>query len=238
MKDQYFGDERDYFKYDLMLDLMGCLGIPRFTNIVMLTPNDTSGQGGQTDYEPGNRRRTLYDFLRKESTGLKHDRRVVRLGEYFRENCPGIEYLPYKDDSSRDGSYLTESTRNSYFEEIPRGNLQRAVILVDPDTGLCPPSGFKRSDRSEWVLPNEVLDLKETMGRPSVLVLIQFRGPGLKWIERFDYIRGKLGEFDAIHNGNDPGFICLTKDPDVRVRLRECLYKYKGKVQKLKVFST
>lgn len=237
MKDQYFGDERDYFKYDLMLDLMGWLGIPRFTNIVMLTPNDMSGQGGQTDYEPGNRRRTLYDFLRKEANGLKRDRRVVRLREYFRENCPGIEYLPYRDDSSREGSYLTGSTRGSYFNGIQSSDLQRAVILVDPDTGLCPPSRLQKRDNSKWVLPSEMLELKQMMASSSVLVMIQFRGR-YTWPDRLDYIRGKLGELDAIHNGNDPGFICLTKDPDMRSRLRECLYKYEGKVPELKVFST
>ena len=238
MKDQYFGNERDYFKYDLMLDLMCCLGISRFTNIVMLTPNDRSGHGEQTDYGPGNRRRTLYDFLQMVAKGPKQDRRVVRLQEYFERNYPDIEYIPYRDedDSTRQGSYLTECTRDSYFKGIQASNLQRAVILVDPDIGLCPPYGFRKKDKSAWVLPDELLELKEAMGRSSALVMTQFQR-GMSRDRRFDYIKEKVGSFDAIY-GQGLIFACFTKDPAVRSKLQECLCKYKGKDQSLKVHFT
>ena len=156
--------------------------------------------------------------------------------EAFKRNYPDIEYMPYRDDSTRQDSYLKESTRDSYFKGIQASNLQRAVILVDPDTGLCPPSGCQQRDRSKWVLPNELLELKEAMGSSSALVMIQFQR-GVSWDRRLDYIKEKVGSFDAIY-GRGLIFACFTKDKTVRSKLQECLGKHKGKGQSLKVHFT
>jgi hypothetical protein len=46
MKHQFFGDRRDLFKYDLLLDVLrGMPALARLTLIPMLTPDDGSGHG-------------------------------------------------------------------------------------------------------------------------------------------------------------------------------------------------
>ena len=210
MKDQFFGDERDYFKYDLMLDLMCCLGITRFTNIVMLTPPK-----GKLDYKLENRRPALYKLLKSASNERRQDRRVVRLRQFFRKNYPCIEYLPYKDDE-----FFKRENRDSYFCEIPEYYLKRAVILVDPDTGLAPASKVK-TQSPEYVLPCEMVGLKDRMCPSSVLVMFQFQR-GMSWADRLDYIKKKAGAFDAIY-GKGVIFACWTKDWNLRVALQNCL---------------
>ncbi len=64
MKNQYFGDRRDFFKFDLLLDLVECQRSRRLLFIPMLTPNDGSGEGRFVSYSSGSRRRFLFDFLR------------------------------------------------------------------------------------------------------------------------------------------------------------------------------
>ena len=133
-KNQYFGDERDYFKYDLIIDLATSLRIRRFANIVMLTPPDGLPEGGLVNYNPGNRSRDLCSYLRS-CAGLPW-RMVPLLRRYFRTRLRGVEYLPYMDST-----YFDAGVRTAYFKGVPRGWLQDAVILVDADVGLCPPSG-------------------------------------------------------------------------------------------------
>ena len=215
MKDQYFGDDRDYFKYDLIIDLATCLQIPRFTNIVMLTPPDRRGDGKRTNYKVGNRSRDLYTFL--QASVKMQCRKVSRLKEFFKTTEKRIEYIPYKDDILFNGK-----RRDEYFNSIRTEWLEKAVIFMDPDIGLKPRS--QRESSVNHVLPREMQHLKATMSASSILVMIQFRGR-MKWCDRFAYLKEKMDRFDAIYN-SDIAFICLTKDREIRTRLKVCLHQY------------
>ena len=239
MKDQFFGNKRDYFKYALVLDLMCSLGISRFTNIVMLTGSGYNTKGGKTNYSCGNRRRTLYHFLQSVANGPEDERKVVRLREYFTESYPGIEYIPYMNDSDKDQCF-SGSNRDSYFDGISGADLQKAVILVDPDTGLLPRSRNPRGNEGhKWVTRCEISKLKEKMGTSSILMMFQSRWRE-KWKSgvQFNYLKEKLRGYDIIHPRDTPAFVCLTKDPAVRTKLQEALRRHRGKDPDLKVHFT
>jgi len=54
VKNQYFGDTRDLFKYDLALHIIeGIWSIRALTFVPMLTPDDGSRQGSRTDHRKG-----------------------------------------------------------------------------------------------------------------------------------------------------------------------------------------
>ena len=225
MKDQYFGDDRDYFKYDLIINLATCLQIPRFTNIVMLTPPDDRGDGNRTNYDVENRSGDLHSFL--QASVQKQCRKVSHLREFFDTSEKGIEYLPYRDDTFFDGQ-----RRDEYFRRVPPDWMDEAVILVDPDIGLKPQSPTESSDNH--VLPREMNQLRATMRTSSILVMIQFRGR-MKWCDRFAYLKEKIGRFDAIYN-SDIAFICLTEDHGIRTRIKDCLRGY-ATDQRLDIWS-
>lgn len=127
VKHQYFGDSRDLFKYDLLLDLAEAHGARRLTLIPMLTPPDTSGHGRLTPARGGSRNPAIYDFLRQAVASGQRDIRQLR--ELM--SSLGVTYLPYRDDR-----FFDPDERSEYFEAVPNSSLENALIFFDPDTGL------------------------------------------------------------------------------------------------------
>ena len=227
MKDQYFGDQRDYCKFDLVIELATCLcSTPRFTNIVMLTLNDATTQGGRIDYEMGNRDPALYKFLQTHAHLERVERKVRSLRNYLGER-KDVEYLPYGDAPP----HFDGNSRDEYFANVPDEWLRDAVILADPDIGLCPASGHRTSEKH--LLFGEAVGLMGRMGRTSALVVFQWRGQGRSWQSLLDYTEEALrrqngrGHFDAVHDSS-LAFLCLTNDPVTRAKVQDCLQGYAG----------
>lgn len=127
MKDQYFADKRDFFKWDFLEDILdGCPKLKTFINISMLTPSDKTGQGNLKNYEPGKRRKPLHTFL--QSCLKNGKRRVSEIGKYFQKKGR-FKYYSYLD------SY-TYASREKYFKGIPKKELKQALVFFDPDIGL------------------------------------------------------------------------------------------------------
>jgi hypothetical protein len=127
VKNQYFGDRRDLFKYDLLLDLAGCLPDQRLVLIPMLTPNDGSGEGRFISYNRGERRGRLFDALRDAVALGKRDIRLLR---ELMPTC-GVRFVPY-----RDADYFQDATRTAYFDAVPTQWVAHSVVFFDPDIGL------------------------------------------------------------------------------------------------------
>lgn len=136
MKDQYFTDEHDFFKWDFLEDVLdGCPDLQIFTNLTMLTPPDNSREGGRERFECGGRRRELYDFLR----ACRHGRRAVaEIRRYFEGK--GIVYY---------GNELLYSCarREEYFSGVPNEALKTALIFLTRTSAYngaaCPTCGIK-----------------------------------------------------------------------------------------------
>jgi len=127
VKNQYFADRRDLFKYDLLLDLAECQSEPRLVFIPMLTPNDGTREGSVTAYDCGARRRMLFDVLRAAVATGKRDIQTLRA---VLPRC-GVLFFPY-----RDAEYFQDATRKQYFDTVPSDWLARSVVFFDPDIGL------------------------------------------------------------------------------------------------------
>ena len=165
MKNQYFGDRNDYFKYDLLISLAGQLAAKRLSVIWMLTEDDRSGSGQMIDYGKGAGDTGLYRFLQKS---LKEGvRNVVRLDEYFKEAGHEFEYYPYGAERP-----FLHRDRATYFGGIPKEDLEDAVIFLDPDNGLeVKSTGDGNGDR--YVTYDDVASVYSRMGNGSILVIYQ-----------------------------------------------------------------
>jgi alkylated DNA nucleotide flippase Atl1 len=127
MKNQYFGDRRDFFKLELLIDLAECQRYPRLLLIPMLTPNDTSGEGNVTQYDCGARRRPLFDsFQHAVESGNRDIQSLRDIYPRF-----GVQFMPY-----RDAEIFEHATRHQYFDAVPSDWFADSVVFVDPDIGL------------------------------------------------------------------------------------------------------
>jgi hypothetical protein len=166
MKNQYFGDKRDLFKYDLWLHVAERVQeITSLTFIPMLTPYDPTNQGGQLPKGPGPYRQELYEFLKGCCNA--GDRSIAKLRDFFRERTPA--YRPY-----RETEYFKHESRDEYFRSIPSELLANAVILIDPDIGLERNAGLGEEGPERYVACMEIASVAERCSEGSVILLFQF----------------------------------------------------------------
>ena len=86
MKNQYFGDIRDLFKYDLIEHLMDHLHHKRFGFIAMLTKDDHTAHGLKRNYrtaKAGSANEDLIRFLEQNSSAQKKD--FTRIKKYYQQ---------------------------------------------------------------------------------------------------------------------------------------------------------
>jgi len=164
MKNQYFADKRDYFKYDLLLYLMERADLfRRLTFVPMLTPDGGTDHGSDKgcDLEGGNE--GLRVFLQCCIDAGMLDIRLLRLLFCTR----GITYCPYRDTSD-----FQHRTRTEYFAGIPDEYLCDALVFLDPDVGLEKKTISNR-DGNAYVKSVELASLLGRMSAESALMLFQ-----------------------------------------------------------------
>jgi len=220
MKNQYFGDVNDLFKYDLVEWLaLNMGGIERFTFVPMLTPNDGSGEGNKLDYarRPGSNNASLLEYL--EDRVVKHKRDISQIERYFRV-C-GLEAYVHEGSCT----FFAHAVRTSYFQSIEDCHLAKAIILVDPDNGL----EIKRS-REKHILLCEVESLYDRMSGGSVLMIFQHfrREPRALTLEKASaQLQSVCSTVPAWLCDQHIAFFFLARNKQTRRNLGKALQAYK-----------
>ena len=126
MKNQYFGDRRDYLKYSLIRAL-GCeLSV---AVCWLLTDDDQSKEGGKTDYlcQPDKWRKydpPVYDFLRGHVRPEERRVDVLEKSKLLGDKC---RFFSCKVPSDGLGRF-------DYFEEFIKFADGAGLVFFDPDT--------------------------------------------------------------------------------------------------------
>jgi hypothetical protein len=160
MKNQYFGDNKDLFTYDLIYQIMQAGLVNHFTFIPMLTSNDDTENGGKYNRDKakvGTKNKELMSFL--DGCIREGRRNIKELEGFFTKQ--GIEMTIYEKPFSH-------QNRQEYFAQIGDELLTKSLILVDPDIGL----EVARSGEKHLRL-DEVQNLYQRMGEHSILMLFQ-----------------------------------------------------------------
>ncbi len=193
MKNQYFGDNKDLFTYDLIYHIMQSGLASHFSFIPMLTRNDANRHGAKYNRDKaraGTRNKELMSFLDR---CVRENRRDIRQLESFFDRY-GIKMTIY---ASKDG-YFSHRQRQQYFTQIGDELLSRALIFVDPDIGL----EVARSGE-EHILYDEVKSLYERMDEDSVLMIFQH----FPRVEHHEYLYRRTEELTEKISGDGP--ICI-----------------------------
>ncbi len=221
MKDQYFADKRDFFKWDFLEDLLdGCPALKSFTNITMLTPPDDSREGNLNAYEPSHRREQLYKFLQGCLTDGKQ--KVSEMQRYFQGKR--FSYYPHRDSAQ---SPYTYESREDYFVSVPADKLQQALIFFDPDIGLNAGSMsyMRRSGISKYLFDESLSAVARRVSDDSVIVVYQHlpRDRNRFWDDveercgRFRDLVGAKGA--AFLTDRDIVFLATSREPTVRLKM-------------------
>jgi hypothetical protein len=219
MKNQFFGDNRDLFKFDLVYQIMRIGLVDSFTYIPMLTGNENLPEEPHIcRYEAvgGTQNKELMDFLDKSIINEK--RNIGQLDEFYLLN--GMQTNIYARDRK-----FTHADREAYFSGIGKSLLNRAIILVDPDKGL-------KEDTNEagYLMFSELKLLYDQMDEDSYLMFTQ-RIPDDKDEE---FLEMRSGDIQDWIPGSQPisvddlDFIVffLTRSQLLQSRLLEMLKDY------------
>jgi len=223
MKNQYFADKRDYFKYDLLMELMeGVSGLRQLTFVPMLTPDDGSGDGQFTSYDRGQRRADLYEFLQQCLRDGKRD--IQELRRYFATKT--FTYTAY-----RDCVFFEHGTRDDYFRSIPESALQSALVFFDQDTGLqVSERRMRQAGPERYLLYSDLAPVYGRMNGDSVALIYQHL-PHEDRQTFFTRICAKLAEELAspppgVVSDNEIAFFAVSRQGPVAERVSEVLRDY------------
>lgn len=196
MKNQYFGDVRDLFKFDLIEYILKSNNeVGNFLYIPMLTKPDNKKHGKKRDYckgKAGNKNYSLMRFLdENKNNGIKS----LKDYEVFKRRI-----IIYKEDE-----FFCRENKNKladYFTQA-RGLLynNNFLIFVDPDIGLQ-----VKNNKEKHILYDEARVIYKNMSSSSILMIYQHRPQGLKTI---DCIRNTKEELDKI------GQNCAITDKEI-----------------------
>jgi hypothetical protein len=225
VKNQYFGDNKDLFKYDLILEIMR-VGLTRhFTFIPMLTGPDGTGHGAKADRRhagAGSKNRELVSFL--DRCLREGERDIKQMDAFFRQY--GVVMTVY---SGKDG-YFSHRERQAYFDGIGGELLSESLILVDPDNGL-----EVASSGEKHLLYNEAKDLYDRMDDSSILMLYQYfpRVPRQEYLNRrMEELRERVGgDYPVCLDNNEVAFFFLTKDEALEHSLIHLIGEYTERYQ-------
>lgn len=230
MKNQYFGDDRDVFKYDFALAVLRGTPLNRFTFVPMLTPPDDSGHGDvdkRSSSAPGMHNKQLVDYLNSCRTNGRRD--IAEIKPYFED--AGISIHIHKA-----GYYLKHTERSSYFEGLDASALESSLVFVDPDNGL------EIQDSSEkHLLLNELKDLYMSIGDDSVLMFFQYR-PRMK--KRADLVLETAARLYDIGLGppmvvaeSSVSFFLLVKNSALRDEVASIITGYLEQYRQLRIWN-
>ncbi|MDO9333351.1 MAG: hypothetical protein Q7T57_02375 [Dehalococcoidales bacterium] len=205
MKNQYFGDNRDLFKYDLVYHTLINTKIKHFVFIPMLTKSDdkfgketnrNKAKAGINNYE-------LRNYL--DNCVVSNSRDIRNIDRFF--SAKGIE-------TKINYNCFTKGNRNDYFNGIDKKTLGKSVILVDPDNGL-----EVKKPSEKHVLWKELSCLYDRMSNDSILMVFQFFPYFLKETH-CEYLRRRASEiseyvskkYPLSVDDNQIAFFLITKD--------------------------
>ena len=163
---KYFGDSRDYFKYDLITFLLDNGVLENYAFIPMLTNHRDDGEGNKTPKYIEGKSLDLLSFIEEcHSKDLGHWEKVLK---------PHVKQ--YKTIRPANEVFFSDETRNIYWQKFEGISKEmNALIFIDPDTGLetGTPSYLRKMGREKYILNSELSCLFENLDKNSVLMIYQ-----------------------------------------------------------------
>ena len=122
---KYFGDARDYFKYDLITSIFEANILKNYSFIPMLTDHREDKEGNRRPVRRDDRSEELYEFI-KTRIGKSLDHWEKWLRQYVES---------YHTVKPADETFFRDESRGNYWQRFrPLAEIEKALVFLDPDT--------------------------------------------------------------------------------------------------------
>jgi hypothetical protein len=226
---KYFGDDRDFFKYDLITHIFSetsCLD--NYVFIPMLTEHRIDNEGNVAPKHNGDRSDDLFQFISHcPNKSLNHW-----------ESWLETSVQSYKTVEPVDRTFFSDVNRLSYWKKFEGIiNTENSLIFVDPDTGLetGSPSYLQKAGREKYLLNTELQHLIENLSESSVLMIYQHLQRNKK---RHDMdVEKKIDQVESIDDSilvsayreDDLAFLFIAKKTELHNDVFNVLTEYHAK---------
>lgn len=187
---KYFGDSRDYFKYDLITSIFERTTLRHHVFVPMLTEHRDDKEGKVRSKNRGDKSQELLDFIDScEHKSLKH----------WQSWLSGYVHS-YTTVEPVDLTFFSDQNREAYWQVFRQYlSMSDALVFVDPDTGLETgrPSYLTKMGREKYILDPELRFLIDQIAPSSVLMIYQHL-PKNKHIHA-ESVERKLAQVRGIH---------------------------------------
>ncbi len=222
---KYFGDNRDFFKYDLITAVFKHSSLRHYVFVPMLTEHRHDNEGNIPPRNCGGKSDALLGFItRCNSKSLTHWKNW--LSRYIDS---------YKTIEPVDEKFFSDQIRDAYWKAFqPIIGQKNALIFVDPDTGLetGKPSYLRKQGREKYILDEELRFLISEIDSSSVLMLYQHL-PNDKHMHK-EYVAKKLEQvriancaaYTCAYREDDLAFLFISKEKALHEEIQDLLEKY------------
>lgn len=216
VKNQFFGDKRDYFKYSLLEHLLsGITELTQLTCAWMLT-TPSANSHGNLSLVPCRGYEELATFLTEARHAGRRD--VREIARYYSSRC---RFNSYGDDPALPFGF----ERKTYFNDIPADLFQSALLFVDPDNGMEPATGAKAAHLTY----EEARSLFSRLTGHSIFVVYQHlprRRPDDYWPEVAQRLTRALGARAFYVAERNAALYLVPKPPVEAEHLHAVLSRY------------
>lgn len=200
---KYFGDSRDFFKYDLITAVLDQLSLRHYVFIPMLTEHRQDNEGKKIPCKRGNASDKLLEFIAScDGKSLKHWEAWL------------IHYVDsYRTLEPVDNKFFSDQSRDEYWKEFqPIIGQKNALAFVDPDTGLetGTPGYLRKMGREKYILNRELQFLISKIDPSSVLMLYQHL-PNNKHLHE----KSVAKKLQQVRSANESAFACAYREDDL-----------------------
>ncbi len=226
---KYFGDDRDFFKYDLITHILRTTDIINYAFIPMLTHHRQSNEGNKVPIHHSARSEELFRFIDLcPNKSLKHWE--AWLGDYVES---------YKTIEPVDEIFFSDENREKYWEKfLPVASIEQALVFVDPDTGMETgrDSYLRKAGRDKYLLNKELKHLIGALADSSFLMIYQHlqrnkKKHDLDVEKKLNQVRNvESSVYAGAYREDDLVFICITKNATVFNAIYSELTQYHEKI--------
>jgi hypothetical protein len=211
---KFFGDDRDYFKYDLITSIFTAGLFKKYVFIPMLTEQRKDTQGRIVPKYNGDKSLKLFNFISTCHT--------KSLNHWETWLTPYV--VSYQTVQSVDETYFRNERRTDYWERFkPLMGTAEALVFVDPDTGLQTgtPKYQKKMGPEKYVLGDELNVLFRSLHNSSALMIYQHLPRDKK--EHASSVYKKLRQVQSFcgtdltcaYRENDLAFVFVVKSEEI-----------------------